>query len=105
MFREKRQFGYKGFSSSFRPGHPEDRTQEETNPGPPSGHPNHRPRKSRSSSMGLETRGQKRDTGKALVVPFIQHHEVDSVGGDVESQWQHYEAQDASGQMFSQGHL
>ena len=56
--------------------------------------------------MGLETReGQKRDTGTALVVPFIQHHEVDSVGGDVESQWQHYEAQDASGQMFSQGHL
>ena len=49
--------------------------------------------------------GQKRDTGKALAVPFVQHHEVDSVGGDVESQWQHYEAQDASGQVFSQGHL
>ena len=96
----------KAFSSSFRPGYPEDRTQEETNPGSPLGHPSHRPRKSCSSSIGLETReGQKRDTGKALAVPFVQHHEVDSVGGDIESQWQHYEAQDASGQVFSQGHL
>ena len=44
-------------------------------------------------------------TGTPRTVPFIQHHEVNSVSGCVESQGQHNEAQDASSQVFSHSHL
>lgn len=42
-------------------------------------------------------------TGSA--VPVIQHRKVNSIDGRVESQWQHYEAQNARSQVFSHSHL
>lgn len=42
---------------------------------------------------------------KGSAVPLIQHSEVNSIDGRVESQRQHYEAQDAGSQVFSHSHL
>lgn len=42
---------------------------------------------------------------KGSAVPLIQHHKVNSIDGCVESQRQHYEAQDARSQVFSHSHL
>lgn len=59
--------------------------------------------------MALRGLGGKRKTpargGTGSALPFAQHREVSRVSGCVESQREHDEAQDASGQVFPHSHL